>query len=77
MKLVLIIKDVIAGMKYGTFGREDGALVILYNRLGLDVKILQRQFNFSVGWLISNTYSLGLQSSSQPIPGARPTIQYA
>jgi len=35
-------------MKYGVFGREDGALVILYNRLGLEVKMLQRQFNMSV-----------------------------
>ncbi len=41
-------EDIIAGMKYGVFGREDGALVILYNRLGLEVKILQRQFNMSV-----------------------------
>jgi len=40
-------EDVIAGMKYGVFGREDGALVILYNRLGLEVKMLQRQFNMS------------------------------
>jgi len=40
-------EDVVAGMKYGVFGREDGALVILYNRLGLEVKMLQRQFNMS------------------------------
>jgi len=47
-----IHKDVVAGMKYGIFGREDGALVILYNRLGLDVRILQRQFNMQVNYFL-------------------------
>lgn len=35
-------------MCFGYFGREDGCLAIVYKNKGIDIKILQRQFNFSV-----------------------------
>ena len=42
------IEDNVTGLRFGTFGREDGALIMLYKHKGLDVKILQRQFNINV-----------------------------
>lgn len=33
-------------MKFGIFGREDGSLVIVYKRKGIDVKMLSRKVNF-------------------------------
>lgn len=41
-------KDIIYALKFGLFGREDGCLVIVYKNKGFDVKILARNFNFSV-----------------------------
>jgi hypothetical protein len=32
-------------MKFGVFGREDGFLIIVDEKGGLETKILQRQFN--------------------------------
>jgi len=34
-------------MKFGIFGREDGFLVIINSKGGIDTKILQRQKNYS------------------------------
>lgn len=44
----LICEDVIAALRFGVFGREDGCLVLIYKKKGIDVKIIQRNFNFSV-----------------------------
>jgi Bardet-Biedl syndrome 1 protein len=41
-------------MRFGTFGREDGALIILYKKKGLDVKILQRQFNINSSAILAS-----------------------
>ncbi len=35
-------------MKFGYYGREDGCLISVFQKKGIDVKILQRQFTFSV-----------------------------
>lgn len=34
------------GMKFGTFGREEGMLIMILKNKGLDIRILQRGFNF-------------------------------
>ena len=48
--LITTIKtdDVIMGMHFGTFGREEGSLVINFKHGGLSVKMLQRQANLAV-----------------------------
>jgi len=35
-------------MRFGVFGREDGTLVLIYKRRGIDVKMIGRKFNFQV-----------------------------
>lgn len=48
--LITTIKtdDIILGMKFGIFGREEGSLVINFKHGGISVKMLQRQANLSV-----------------------------
>mmetsp|Transcript_35731 Transcript_35731/g.35371 ORF Transcript_35731/g.35371 Transcript_35731/m.35371 type:complete len:119 (-) Transcript_35731:412-768(-) len=48
--LITTIKtdDVIMGMRFGVFGREEGSLVINFKHGGISVKMLQRQANLSV-----------------------------
>jgi len=41
------MKEAISGMKYGTFGREEGSLILNTRSGGLHAKILQRQANLS------------------------------
>lgn len=36
------LQDNVTGLRFGTFGREEGALIVLYKNKGMDVKILQR-----------------------------------
>lgn len=43
----IIGQDVISGLTYGTFGREEGSLIINNQNGGLSVKILQRQANLT------------------------------
>ncbi|TNV81162.1 hypothetical protein FGO68_gene3820 [Halteria grandinella] len=47
--LIHILKneDLISGMSYGTFGREEGSLIINNKSGGISVKMLQRQANLS------------------------------
>lgn len=40
-------EGIVTAMRFGTFGREAGALVMLYKQKGLDVKILHRKFDFT------------------------------
>jgi Bardet-Biedl syndrome 1 protein len=40
--------DIVMGMRFGIFGREEGSLVINFKHGGLSVKMLQRQANLSV-----------------------------
>jgi hypothetical protein len=35
-------------MKFGPFGREEGMLVMILKNKGLDIRILQRNFNIQV-----------------------------
>lgn len=48
--LITTIKtdDIIMGMRFGIFGREEGSLVINFKHGGLSVKMLQRQANLEV-----------------------------
>lgn len=62
--LITVIKchDVILGMRFGVFGREDGSLVINFKHGGLSAKILQRQAN-----LETSTHKVG-PSLKQDVP---------
>jgi len=42
------VDDIVLGMTFGVFGREEGSLVINFKHGGLSVKMLQRQANLSV-----------------------------
>ena len=43
---MLLPQDVVTGLKYGRFGREDSTLVMTTKRGGLLVKILKRSSTF-------------------------------
>lgn len=62
--LITTIKcdDIILGMRFGVFGREDGSLVLNFKHGGLSVKMLQRQAN-----LETSTHKPG-PSLKQDIP---------
>ena len=58
---IIFFKGIVAAMRYGQYGREDGALAILYKKKGLDIKIISRKFEFSVNnfsIIISNVFCL-------------------
>ena len=42
------IQDIVVGMRFGRFGREDGALILVSEGGALSVKILKRSVNFEV-----------------------------
>ena len=46
--LVFIPQDVVVGMKFGQFGREDGVLLMATQGGALCIKILKRSVNFEV-----------------------------
>ena len=48
--LITTIKcdDIVTGMAFGVFGREEGSLALNFKSGGLTVKILQRQGNLAV-----------------------------
>ena len=42
------LQDVVVGMKFGQFGREDGVLLMITQGGALSIKILKRSVNFEV-----------------------------
>ena len=51
-----LIQDVVVGMRFGRFGREDGALILVSQGGALSVKILKRSVNFEVKDTNPRTY---------------------
>ena len=47
----MTVDGIVQGMRFGVFGREDGTLVLIYKRRGIDVKMIGRKFNFQVKFL--------------------------
>lgn len=43
-----VIQDVVVGIKFGSFGREDGVLLMVMRGGALSIKILKRSVNFEV-----------------------------
>eukprot|EP01016_Furgasonia_blochmanni_P049513 TRINITY_DN7522_c0_g1_i5.p1 TRINITY_DN7522_c0_g1~~TRINITY_DN7522_c0_g1_i5.p1 ORF type:complete len:322 (-),score=59.99 TRINITY_DN7522_c0_g1_i5:21-986(-) len=58
----LPLEDVATSLRFGVFGREDGCLVVVHKTKGIDVKILQRQFN------INNYGARPAQLQDQDVP---------
>lgn len=51
INIIIIHQGVVSAIRFGIFGREDGTLVLVYKKQGIDVKMFGRKFNFEVNIL--------------------------
>lgn len=61
-----VIQDVVVGIKFGSFGREDGVLLMVMRGGALSIKILKRSVNFEVKDMIPGPPAAQLEKLNIP-----------
>lgn len=61
------MSDSISRVKFGTYGKQDGCVIIFYEGKGFEVKIMHRQFNPN-GRIERDQIQTSIVESRIPVP---------